>query len=246
MIMKILIIGATSAIAASTAKIFLQHNNEVLLTARNPFKLKAVANDLTLKSKKEIKTMIFDATDFENHKQLFYDAVDFLKGLDLILIANGTLPVQEKILNDTQDVLYEIDSNAISVISISTIAADFFEQQGYGTIAVISSVAGDRGRQSNYIYGAAKGFVSIFLQGLRNRLYPKGIHVLTIKPGFVDTPMTADNPKNFLFATPDKVASDIYKAIINKKDIIYNPWFWRYIMLIIKLIPERIFKKMKM
>ena len=244
--MKILIIGATSAIASSTAKIFLQHNNEVLLTARNPFKLKAVANDLMLKSNKEIKTMLFDANDFDNHKKLFYDAVDFLKGLDLILIAHGTLPDQEKIQNDPNAVLAEINNNAISVISICTIAAEFFEKQKFGTIAVISSVAGDRGRQSNYIYGASKGFVSIFLQGLRNRLYPKSINVLTIKPGFVDTPMTSDSPKNFLFASPDKVASDIYKAIINKKDIIYTPWFWRYIMLIIKLIPESIFKKLKM
>lgn len=244
--MKILIIGATSAIASSTAKIFLQNNNEVLLTARNPFKLKAVANDLMLKSNKEIKTMLFDAIDFENHKKLFEDAVDFLKGLDLILIAHGTLPVQEEIKNDPQAVMDEIDNNAISVVSICTVAAEFFESQGFGTIAVISSVAGDRGRQSNYIYGASKGFVSIFLQGLRNRLDPKGINVITIKPGFVDTPMTADNPKNFLFASPDKVAADIYKAIINKKDIIYTPWYWRYIMLIIKLIPERIFKKLKM
>ncbi len=112
------------------------------------------------------------------------------------------------------------------------------------TLAVISSVAGDRGRQSNYIYGAAKGGLTVFLQGLRNRLAPKGIHVLTIKPGFVDTPMTKDFKKGFLWVKPEAVARSIVKAVNKKRDVVYAPWFWRYIMLIIRLIPERIFKKM--
>jgi len=124
--------------------------------------------------------------------------------------------------------------------------AEIMEEQGHGTIAVISSVAGDRGRMSNYVYGAAKGAVSTFLQGLRNRMSHKGVHVLTIKPGFVDTPMTKDVDKNFLFASAKQVGNGIYNAIESKKDVVYLPPFWKLIMMIIKLVPESIFKKLKM
>jgi decaprenylphospho-beta-D-erythro-pentofuranosid-2-ulose 2-reductase len=120
------------------------------------------------------------------------------------------------------------------------------KQNETGTIAVISSVAGDRGRKSNYVYGSAKGGLTIFLQGLRNALSGSGVHVLTIKPGFVDTPMTNDFTKGLLWAKPEKVAKDIKRAIDKKKNIIYTPWFWRWIMLIIRLIPESVFKKMNL
>jgi short-subunit dehydrogenase len=127
-----------------------------------------------------------------------------------------------------------------------SILANYFEKRGEGTLAAISSVAGDRGRQSNYVYGTAKAAVNAYLQGLRNRLYSKGVHVLTIKPGFVDTPMTAHLKQGPLFASVDQVARDIVKAIEKKKCIIYTPWFWRWIMLVIRLIPESLFRRLKL
>jgi decaprenylphospho-beta-D-erythro-pentofuranosid-2-ulose 2-reductase len=135
--------------------------------------------------------------------------------------------------------------NFLSVVSLLTPIANYFEAQGHGCIAVISSVAGERGRQSNYVYGTAKGAVKVFLQGLRNRLYHSGVSVITVNPGFVDTPMTAELPKNFLFAAPTSVGNGIYKAIIRSKDIVYLPWFWRWIMMGLRLVPEGIFKRMR-
>ena len=130
----------------------------------------------------------------------------------------------------------------MSVISLLTILANQLEHQGSGSIAVITSPSGDRGRQSNYIYGTAKGALTIFLQGLRNRLSKSNVHVLTIKPGFVDTPMTKDFKKGFLWVNPDVVSKGIYNAINKKREVVYLPFFWRYIMIIIKSIPEKLFK----
>jgi len=139
--------------------------------------------------------------------------------------------------------LGEITTNGTSVISLMTLAGEQLAQQGQGAIAVISSVAGDRGRQSNYVYGSAKALVSAFASGLRQRLAKKGVHVITIKPGFVDTPMTAHLKKGALWAKPDQVARDISRAIDKGQSIVYTPGFWRFIMLIIKHIPEFIFVK---
>ena len=124
--------------------------------------------------------------------------------------------------------------------------ANYFEQKASGGIIGIGSVAGDRGRQSNFFYGAAKGGLALFLQGLRNRLTPRGIHVLTVKPGFVDTPMTEELDGLFLVAKPENVANDVVRAYNKKKDVLYTPFFWRWIMLIIRSIPERIFKKLSL
>ena len=137
-------------------------------------------------------------------------------------------------------------TNFLSVVSLLTPIANQLEKQHYGCIAVISSVAGDRGRQSNYVYGAAKGALTIFLQGLRNRLQAANVCVLTIKPGFVDTPMTADLKKGALWAKPESVAKGIYRAIKRRKNSVYLPWFWWPIMMVIRHIPEPIFKRLKL
>src|SRR5690606_11893908 len=160
-----------------------------------------------------------------------------------VLIAHGTLPDQERIQDSVEDTLREIQTNALSYISLLTLLAKFFEQQ-HGCIAVISSVAGDRGRRSNYVYGTAKGAVSLFTSGLRVRLNKAGVSVVTIKPGFVDTPMTAHLKKNPLYAKPNKVGKRIYTAMLKGEDIVYVPWFWRYIMLVIGHIPARLFKRL--
>jgi short-subunit dehydrogenase len=173
-------------------------------------------------------------------------ATSALGGLDVALIAHGTLPDQKACEASVALTLKEIDNNGLSVVALATLLGEKFEAQGHGTLAVIGSVAGDRGRQSNYVYGAAKGMVSLFLQGLRNRLAKKGVQVLTIKPGFVDTPMTASFPKGALWAQPDDIARGILRAIGQGKDVVYLPGFWRLIMLIIRHVPERIFKRLSL
>jgi decaprenylphospho-beta-D-erythro-pentofuranosid-2-ulose 2-reductase len=163
-----------------------------------------------------------------------------------VLIAHGTLPDQAQVQASVEGTLQAFTTNALSYISLLTLLAERLEQQRRGWIAVISSVAGDRGRGSNYVYGAAKGAVSLFTSGLRARLSKVGIAVVTIKPGFVDTPMTAHLKKNPLYVSPARVGKCIYTAMLKGEDVVYVPWFWRYIMLIIRLIPERVFKRLSL
>ena len=167
-------------------------------------------------------------------------------GLDVALIAHGSLPDQKACESSVEKALHEIDINGLSVVALATRLGEKFAAQGRGSLAVIGSVAGDRGRQSNYVYGAAKGMVSLFLQGLRNRLAKQGIQVLTIKPGFVDTPMTATFIKGALWAKPEAIAQGIVRAIDRNKDEVYLPAFWWLIMTIIRHVPERIFKRLSL
>jgi len=243
---KVLMMGATSAIAQATAKLFAAEGDQLFLVARNEDKLKILAEDLKTRGSKKIELEVVDANKFDRHADLIKKATDSMGGLDTVLIAYGTLPNQEACEKDYAQMEKEIRTNLLSILSLLTIIANQFEEQKKGSIAVISSVAGDRGRQSNYVYGAAKGALSLFLQGLRNRLQPAGVSVVTIKPGFVDTPMTAHMKKGLLFVGPEVIAKGIYQAIEKKKDVVYLPWFWVIIMAVIKAIPEFIFKKLKL
>lgn len=243
---KILIYGATSAMAHHTAINFAKDECELYLVARNSDKLEIIKNDILAGYKTKIFLYEQDANDFNHHQSLFEEIINDAGYIDLFLIAHGTLPKQKDIQSNPSEIIKEYNTNALSIMSLSSIAADYFEKRKNGKIAVISSVAGDRGRMSNYIYGSAKAAVSSFLQGLRNRLYHSGVKVLTIKPGLVDSPMTMNIEKNFLFAEPKDVGRDIYNAILQDKDIVYVPSFWKLIMLIIRNIPESIFKKLKL
>ncbi len=243
---KVFIFGATSDIAKFVAIEFAKNGDEIILAARNISKLQAVKNDILSRYKTKIELFEADADNFESHKSYFEQATSILNGLDVVLLAYGTLPDNEKIKNSPESIISEFKTNALSIFSLSTLFAEYFENQKSGTLAVISSVAGDRGRASNYIYGTAKGAVSIFLQGLRNRLAKSNVNVLTIKPGFVDTKMTSHLKKNFLFASPESVGEKIYSAISSGKDVVYVPGFWALIMCIIKHIPESIFKKLNL
>ncbi|MFM8331948.1 MAG: SDR family oxidoreductase [Candidatus Methylumidiphilus sp.] len=243
---KILIVGATSAIAEATARLFATHGDRLYLLARSIESLEVIARDLKIRGAESVSFARFEANDFDRHKTLLDEAVNKLDGIDVALIAHGSLPDQKACEQDFQQALKELNTNAISVISLLTHLGNHFEAQKHGTIAVISSVAGDRGRQSNYVYGTAKGALTIFLQGLRNRLHKSGVQVLTVKPGFVDTPMTADFLKGPLWAKPEKAAADIFKVVSTYKDEIYTPWFWQVIMLAIKSIPESIFKRLSL
>jgi short-subunit dehydrogenase len=240
------IFGATSTLAETTARLFAADGDCFFLVARDADKLKVVADDLRIRGAAQVITAVADARDFDRHQALIDQAFTGLNGLDTVLIAHGTLPDQKGCEQSFTLFRREFEINALGVMSLLTHAANRFEDQGFGTLCVISSVAGDRGRQSNYVYGAAKGAVSIFMQGLRNRLYSKGVHVLTVKPGFVDTPMTAAFAKGILWATPEQVAEGIYNALIKKKDIVYLPWFWSPVMRVIRGLPETLFKRLRL
>ncbi|MGH2544126.1 MAG: SDR family oxidoreductase [Ardenticatenaceae bacterium] len=243
---KILIVGATSAMAHATATHFARDRARFFLVGRNPEKLRTVADDLEVRGADDVTTFQMDMNELDQHETLLDQATRAMSGLDTVLIAHGTLPDQEACENSVEKTLHELTTNGLSVIALLTLIANRFEQQKSGTIAVISSVAGDRGRKSNYIYGSAKAAVSIFLGGLRGRLHDAGVAVVTIKPGLIDTPMTAHLKKTALFASAEAAGKAIYHAIVNRKDVIYVPWYWQIIMTVIKLIPERLFKRLNL
>ncbi|MCZ4372672.1 SDR family oxidoreductase [Vibrio diazotrophicus] len=242
---NIIIIGATSAMAAEVAKLYALDNSDLYLVARDTSKLDMIKKDLIVRGANSVETKYFNANDFKSHKMLIDEAFDSLGHVDVLLIAHGSLPNQELCQADNLKAVEEINTNGVSVISILTQAATKMEQQKSGNITVISSVAGDRGRQSNYVYGAAKGMVSTFLQGLTQRLNKSGVHVLDIKPGFVDTPMTADFDKGVLWAKPEKIAKIIKQRIDKKRNFSYAPSFWLIVMLIIRSLPAFIFNRIK-
>jgi decaprenylphospho-beta-D-erythro-pentofuranosid-2-ulose 2-reductase len=241
---RVLIIGATSAIAEATGRRFARNGAELYLLARDEERLEDLAKDFRIRGAASVGCAVLDVNAFDSHERALDRAVGELGELDVALIAHGTLGDQAACERSFERTLRELNTNAISVISLLTHLANYFEKQGRGTIAVISSVAGDRGRQSNYVYGTAKGAVSVFLQGLRNRLYKSGVHVLTIKPGLVDTPMTAHLEKGILWATPETVARGIERAIEKQKCEAYLPARWFLIMRVVGWIPERLFRRL--
>lgn len=243
---RILIIGATSAIAEAAARQWAQRGDALFLVGRSAGRLQTIADDLVVRGAAQTACHVMDATAIAEHGAMLDAAVAALGGIDVALIAHGTLPDQKACEASVDLTLREIDTNGVSVLALATRLANLLEAQGAGCLAVISSVAGDRGRQSNYVYGAAKGMVTRFLQGLRNRLAKSGVQVLTIKPGFVDTPMTAAFKKGALWARPEQVARGILSAIDRGRDEVYLPGFWRLIMWLIRHIPERVFKRLSL
>jgi short-subunit dehydrogenase len=244
--MRVLIIGATSAIAAETAKAYAEDRARLFLTGRNAGKLASVRDDLRVRGATQVDTEVLDVSQISRHREVIEAAIGTLGGLDVALIAHGTLPDQAGCQQRVADTSEALHVNFIATIALLTELANYFEAQRNGCIAVITSVAGDRGRQSNYVYGAAKGGVERFLQGLRNRLYRSGVAVVTIKPGFVATPMTAGMKQSPLAASARRVGRSIYRAIEHRRDVVYIPWFWRPLMIVIKSLPERIFKRLQL
>lgn len=243
---RVVIIGATSAIAEHTARQLVEQGASLYCIGRNPDKLQALIQDLQVRAgpDQRIGGREADLLAVDRHPALIEAAEQALGGMDAVLIAHGSLPDQQVCQADAAQMRREVETNALSVINLLTLLGNRFEQQGDGVIAVIGSVAGDRGRQSNYVYGAAKGMVAIFLQGLRHRLARSNVDVVTLKPGFVATPMTADFDRSGpLWATPQTVAGGIIKAMTRGRGEAYLPWFWRWIMLVIRHIPDPLFKR---
>lgn len=243
---RILIVGATSAIAEATARLFATRGDALCLVGRDAARLATIAADLGVRGAVRTATATLDVTDYAAHADVIALAERELGGLDTVLIAHGTLSDQAECEASVDALRREYDINALSVMALLTPIANRFAEQGFGSIAVISSVAGDRGRMSNYVYGSAKAAVSAFVSGLRQRLQKSGVNVLTIKPGFVDTPMTKDFPKGALWAKPEAIAQGIVKAIDKGRSVVYLPWFWSLIMLIIRNVPEFVFKRVKL
>lgn len=239
-----LILGAKSDIARALALEFASAGFHLYLAGRRKAELEADAADLKIRTGKETLAVEFDALDYESH-QAFYDGLD--PKPEVVISVVGSLPDQLAMEKDLPLALRTMATNFNGCAHILSIAANDMEAKGTGTLIGVSSVAGDRGRASNYFYGSAKAGFTAFLSGLRNRLAGKGVHVVTVKPGFVYTKMTEgmDLPGP-LTATPEQVAKGIFKAYRRKKNIIYTRWFWRYIMVIIQSIPEWQFKKMKL
>jgi len=243
---KVLVLGATSAIAQATVRLLAARGAALYLVGRNAANLDAVAKDATTRGATKVEQQALDLDDVTAHEALVEQAMQALGGLDGALIAHGVLGDQKACERTWAEAAKVLHTNFLSAASLLTSLANRFEAQKSGTLVVISSVAGDRGRQSNYVYGTSKGALNIFLQGLRNRLARSGVAVVTVKPGFVDTPMTAHLPKNKLFASPEQVARGIMRAADKRKDEVYVPAKWALIMFIIRSIPERIFKRLKL
>ncbi|MEI8366047.1 MAG: SDR family oxidoreductase [Parachlamydiaceae bacterium] len=243
---KILILGAGSAIARAAANAFAADGHSLYLAGRDSLELSKIASDIAIRHQTSVQYGVFDAEAFALHPQFLKQAIAAFGGLDGILLAFGDTGNHNLALVDFEEAHRIIKCNFTGACSILTHCSNYLAEQKKGFIIAISSVAGDRGRQSNYIYGASKGALSLFLQGLRNRLFAYGVRVITIKPGFVDTAMTFGKPGLFLVASPKAVGEKIVATLNSKRDVVYIPGFWKYIMKITTKIPESIFKKMKL
>jgi short-subunit dehydrogenase len=242
----VLIVGATSAIAEAVGRIYAGRGDALFLVGRKADALAAIAADLKVRGAHTVDSETLDANDLASHEGMLSRAVQVLGGLDTVLIAYGTLSDQKACECSAELTVQELNNNAVSVVALLTQVAPLLEARKTGSIAVISSVAGDRGRQSNYVYGSAKALVTAFLSGLRQRLQKAGVAVITVKPGFVDTPMTAAFRKGFLWAKPQQVAAGIVRAIDRSTPVVYLPSFWYPIMLIIRSVPEGVFRRLSM
>jgi decaprenylphospho-beta-D-erythro-pentofuranosid-2-ulose 2-reductase len=243
---KILVLGATSGIAEATCRIWAAQGARLFLVARNAEKLAAVAADLRTRGASYVDTAVADLDDTDKHPALLAHAVNSLTGLDVAYLAHGILGDQAKAEQDFNTAAQIIYTNLMAPVSLLTWLANFCVQRHAGTLAVISSVAGDRGRKSNYLYGSSKAGLSAFLGGLRNRVDREGVTVLAIKPGPVKTSMTSGMKGSEKFADVDKVAQSIVKAIDKRHDVLYVPFQWQPIMFVIRHIPERVFKKLNL
>ena len=238
---KILIIGATSKVATQVAK-RLARSNRVFLLARDP---KKIANVARAVNQPQAWQRCVDFTDIAQTSKVIQQAWDDADGLDIVFIAHGLLGEQIPTEHEYAKAHAIIETNFTSVVAQLITISNLMERQGYGKIAVITSVAGDRGRPRNYTYGAAKGALSIYLQGLRSRLWKSEVEIYNFKMGPVDTPMTMNHKKDFSFSTAEKVAQHMVKALGGTRYTVYVPSFWWFVMWVVRWLPEVIFQHLK-
>lgn len=243
---KILVLGATSGIAEATCRIWAEQRASLFLVARNEAKLAAVAADLRTRGASFVDTATADLDDTDTHPALLAGAVNSLGGMDIAYLAHGILGDQAAAEQSFETAAQILHTNFMAPVSLLTWLANFCVQRHAGTLAVISSVAGDRGRKSNYLYGSSKAGLSAFLAGLRNRVDREGVKVVTIKPGPVKTAMTSGMKGREKFADVDQVARTIATAIDRGAETVYVPFQWAPIMFVIRHIPERVFKKLNL
>jgi decaprenylphospho-beta-D-erythro-pentofuranosid-2-ulose 2-reductase len=242
---KIIILGATSGIALEVQRHLARQGHELLLMARSSQRLAELQSDLLIRGAQQVLTYSADLSSVQQHAAIFEFARRAFPDFDTVLLAYGSMRDQKDSEASVDVLLEQLQVNFVSATAILTLFAADLERRRTGCLAVITSVAGDRVRRSNYVYGSAKGALSLFLQGLRSRLHPAGVRVITIKPGPVQTPMTDHLSNAARFADPEHVARDIVRALERRApDILYTPRIWRYIMTGVRQIPETIFKRL--
>lgn len=242
----VLILGAGSAIARALAREMASRGARLHLAARDIEEVERSARDLEVRYQVPVTWSRVEATDYASHAGVIAEAARQMGGLDGVVVAFGYLGQQARARRDFDEVRRILDVNFTGAASLLSHAANYLEERKRGFLVGLASVAGDRGRASNYAYGAAKGALALYLSGLRQRLAGVGVRVLTVKPGFVDTPMTFGMPGLFLVAPPGQVARDIVRALERGDEVIYTPWFWWAIMSLLKALPEKVFKRLKL
>jgi len=244
---NLVVFGATSSIGQEVCRLHAPDISNIVLCGRDPEKLEIVASDLRCRGDLEIITRMVNFSDPASYEDLVPTVIEEIGSVDIWYFFQGSLLDQKRCENSIPDTRDQLQVNLLSVLDLLNPIAIYLEGKGAGAVVVVTSVAGDRGRKSNYIYGTAKGALSIYLQGLRNRLANCAVLVLEVKPGFVRTPMTEHlDTTGLLWSSPSSVAEKIVSAIKKKRDVVYIPGYWRLIMFVINAIPEKIFKRLNL
>lgn len=239
-----MVFAATSAISTSYCRILAERGAALHLVGRDQDALQKLASDHEMHGAKSVSISVTDLCETQHHEQIIDQGWESLGSPDLALLAHGILDTQFELQGDWNQQHKLIQTNLVSHLSLLTHLANRFEQQGGGCLAAISSVAGDRGRASNYIYGATKAGLSCYLSGLHQRLAPAGVRVVDLRPGPVDTPMTAGLPKGLLWSSTGRIARAMDRALTHRSGTVYLPFFWRPIMGVIRMLPNAVIRRL--
>ncbi len=248
---NIVVIGATSAIAVGVMHAYASVGSRFFLIARNEQKVLAIASELRKAGAAECAVYVADLRQRDVHAHIVERSMEHLGFVDLVFVAHGVYPPRERAIEDVDVMLDSFMTNGVSVLSIvHRFALALREQEGRQIhnprpcIAVLSSVAGDRGRYNNFTYGSAKAAITAYTSGLRAEMTAHGVHVLTVKPGPVATPMTVHQNMP-LMANVEDVVPDIVNGIEGERAVVYTPWYWKWIMMVIKALPESLFMRLR-